>query len=422
MLLAQKEEVISRSPELDLVAANFPAQTKRITLPRSGPIEAIFVIVQVTLGANLNNFVSFGLLNILKRVTLNINDGTGAYDCIYCSGPGLVSLAHLEGIGLDRSTQMALHQSLSNNTRPTENPNIPSGSIHRIVYPIFAPHPTLTEWLRLRSCIPTHRHVQDPVITLDFAPATEIQGAANPFSAANVEILVLRRDMPQALDTEIVNTGGYIRWDVRETAYDIAASTNNTEKRFAIPGPGEYASLQMNMIRGAAILTPGDLSASTTIGSESTWRLEAAGNAQRFWRMKHRQILNDFNRATDQPFRMHPFMDDISTVSNLGVTGGAPPVWVTAKMVGGPTQFGGALAAGLAVQDPGCVGFDFLSDNFSGANELGSCLNANFPSDAIKWELVGTVTSPANQVSTINLIGRRYRDDITRWKRVPQVT
>lgn len=420
MIIPQKEEIISRSPDLDLTVANFPAQTKRITLPRNAPIEAIYVIVQVTCKA-LTGLVSYGLLNLLKRVTLNLNDGTGAYDAVYSSGPGLLILQDLEGLNLDASTQAAVQASLQNNTQPTQDPSILNGSIFRIAYPIMCPHPSLTEWIRLRSCIPAHRHVQDPILTMDFASAAEISGVADPFSAANLELLIIRRDLPASLDADLIGSGGYIRWDVRETNYDLAASSNNVEKRFAIPSPGEYASIAMSMIRGAAVLTPGDLSASTTVGSETNWRLEAAGNAIRFWRMKHRQILNQMNKATDLPFVFNPFSDQISTITNLGVTGGAPPVWVTAKATGGPRQFGGALAAGLAVQNPAVAGFDFLSDNFAGASELGSCLNANFPTDSIKWEIVGNITTPANQTSGLSLIGRRYRDDITRWKRVPIV-
>ena len=420
MLIPQKEEVISRSPDLDLTAANFPAQTKRITLPRNAPIEAIYIIVQVTTAA-LTGLLGHGLLNILKRVTLNINDGTGAYDAVYSSGPGLLILQDLEGCSLDRSTAAAVHASLMNNTQPTQNPAIPSGSIFRIVYPILCPHPSLTDWIRLRSCIPVHRHVQDPILTMDFAAAAELSGVADPFSAANLEVVVIRRDMPGELDDMLIKSGGYIRWDIRESAYDVPASTSNVEKRFAIPSPGEYASLAISMLRGAAALTPGDISASTTVGSETLWRLEAAGNAIRQWRMKHRQMLNDFNRPINLPFVFNPFADQINSITNLGVTGGAPPVLVTAKAVGGPVHFGGALAAGLTVQNPATMGFDFLSDNWSGASELGSCLNANFPSDSIKWELVGAITTPANQSSQFNLYGRRFRDDISRWKRVPIV-
>src|SRR6266542_2798375 len=154
MLIPQKEEVISRSPDLDLTAANFPSQTKRITIPRTGPIEAIFIILQVTLGAALTDIITFGLLNLLKRVTLNINDGSGAYDAVYSSGPGLLVLSDQEGVSLDRSTQTALWESLKNSLQPTQNPSILSGSVFRICYPIICPHPALGEWLRLRSMLP----------------------------------------------------------------------------------------------------------------------------------------------------------------------------------------------------------------------------------------------------------------------------
>jgi hypothetical protein len=420
MLIPQKEEVISRSPELDLTAANFPAQTKKITIPRSGgPIEQIFIIVQVTLNAALNGCVSYGLLNILKRATLNLNDGSGAYDAVYASGPALCILADEEGHCLDASTKLAASLSLANVTQGNVT-NIQTGGIYRIVYPINAyPRGLQNEWLRLRSLIPAPSHKQDPLLTMDFAAAAEISAVANPFSAVNCEILVVRRDMPEAIDTRIRDTGGYIRWDLRETPYDLATSLTNVEKRFAVPSPGEYATLCMHMLQGNAILTPADLSASTTVGSETQWRLEAAQNAIRVWRMKHRQIINDCDRQIDFPYALNLFGDGLNGVSNLGVTSGAPPVWVTAENIVMPRRFGGALSAGLAVQAPSVTGFDFISGDGGPGNDFGGCLNANFPNDSIKWEIVGTVTTPANQTSTLSLVGRRYRDDVTKWKTLP---
>jgi hypothetical protein len=422
MLIPQKEEVISRSPELDLTAANFAAQTKKITIPRSGgPIEQILIVVQVTLNAAVNACVSYGLLNILKRATLNLNDGTGAYDAVYASGPALCILAEQEGHGLDASTRLALSQSLANVTQGNVT-NIQTGGIFRIVYPINVyPRGLQNEWLRLRSLIPAPDHKQDPLLTMDFAAAAEISGVANPFSAVNLEIFVTRRDMPEAINKQIRDQGGYIRWDLRETPYDLATSLTNVEKRFAVPSPGEYATLCMHMLKGNTILTPADLSATTTVGSETVWRLEAAQNAQRTWRMKHRQIVNDQDRNLVQPYAVNLFGDALSTVTNLGVTGGGPPVWVTAENVIMPIRFGGALSAGLAVQDPSVVGFDFISGDGGPGNDFGGCLNANFPNDSIKWEIVGTVTTPATQTSTLALVGRRYRDDITKWKNLPVV-
>lgn len=417
MLIPQKEEVISRSPELDLTAANFPAQTKKYPIPRAGgPIEAIFIIVQVTLNAAVNACVSYGLLNILKRATLNLNDGSGAYDAVYSGGPGLLMLHEQEGHILDGSTQLARAYSLANVLGGNVT-NIQTGGVYRIVYPIFAyPKGLTNEWLRLRHCIPSPAHKQDPLLTMDFAAAAEISGVANPFSAVNLELLVVRRDMPENIDARIRDTGGYIRWDVRETPYDLATSLNNVLKRFQVPSPGEYATLGIHQLAGNAILTPADLSASVTVGTETEWRLEAAGNSIRNFRMKHRQIMNDADKMYSLPYAVNLFGDALNSVTNLGVTGGAPPVWVTAENIIMPQRFGGAFSAGLAVQAPSVVGFDFIAGDGGPANDLGGCLNANFPNDSIKWEIVGNVTTPANQTSTFALMGRRYRDDITRWK------
>lgn len=434
MMIPQKEEVISRSPDLDLTAANFPAQTKRIQLPRTGPIEAIFIIVQFTLNAAFVDGIGWGFMNILKRATLNVNDGTGAYDAVYSSGPGLLCLTDQEGMSLDRSTQMAMGASLANTLCGTAGagPQIPTGSIFRVCYPIWCPHPALAEWLRLRALLPAHRHVQDPVLTLDFAAATEMSATvANPFSAVNLELHIVRRDMPADLDKIIVDSGGYTRWDIRESLFDLPVGTN-AEKRFALPGPGEYPSLAGYMLKGfnAAGLENvlADLSAGVTVGSETLWRLEAAQNSIRQWRMKGRQIYNDMSRAASRPtaslnvFGGSNAATWITTLSNLGQTGGAPPILLTASNLLLPGNMGGVFSAGAAIQEPAVFGFDFLTDSMlAGATELGGCLNANFATDAIKWEFVANIDvtrgTAATQSSTLALIGRRYRDDISAYKK-----
>lgn len=417
MMIPRKMEVISRDPELTLVAANFPAQTKKYPIPRAGgPIEAIFIIFQFTLNAAINACVSYGLLNALKRVTLNLNDGSGAYDAVYSGGPALLMLHEQEGHDLDPSTKLLRSLCLANVLQGNVT-NIQTGGVYRVVYPIYAyPKGVANEWLRLRHCIPSPSHKQDPLLTMDFAAAAEMSGVANPFSTANLELVVVRRDMPADMDARIRDTGGFIRWDVRETPYDLATSLNNVLKRFQVPSPGEYSTLLVHQLAGNAILTPADLSASVAVGSETEWRLEAAGNSIWNWRMKHMQILNDGDKGVELPYAVNLFGDGLNSVSNLGVTGGAPPVWVTAENIIMPTRFGGALAAGLGIQSPSVIGFDFVSGDGGPANDLGGTLNANFPNDSVKWEIVGNVTTPANQTSTFALAGRRYRDDITRWK------
>ena len=237
---------------------------------------------------------------------------------------------------------------------------------------------------------------------------------ADPFSAITCEILLVRLDLPNSDFEALGGRAGFIRWDLRETLNDLPINTTS-ERRFAIPGLGEYASLAILMIKGANPNRYGDLSAVVTAGAETQFRLEAAGNALKTWRMKHRYLLNSENSAM-LPMAMIAPVSEAVPISTAGASNGV--AWVTAKNAAGAGNFGGPLETGLNIQNPAVVGFDFVGDNHGSVSELGGCLNANFPSDAIKWEIVGNILTPATYQSSFNLIGRRYRDNIEAYKRI----
>jgi hypothetical protein len=414
-----KLERLLKSPELDLTAASFPAQTKRISIPSTDPIEAIFIVLDVVVADAILTFIDFGLLNALKRVSLNVQPDDGAgFDAVYCSGPGLLMLHDIEGIGLDRSTRAALMHSMAAHGNNSDPIATIATSRYRLVYPIYFPHPSLTGEARLTSLLDCQNHRQDPVLTLDFAPASEISADSDPFTTANCEVWVKRRAIGADLNAAIRKRGGFFRADIRESTYDVAASLTAVEKKFPIPSPGEYATVVMSCLKGNTVRTPADISAGTGVGVETTWSLEAAGNSMAKYPMKALQAMNDHGRALLPVAMFMPLNTTaITGMAATGITSGAPPVLVTSSKLHAVPNFGGEIGAGLGVQDPSIVGFDFLTDGFSDAGELGSLLNANFPSDAVKWELIGNVTTPAAQPSSVSLIGRRFRSDVSRFKK-----
>ncbi len=424
MLIPKKFESIVKS-ELDLTAANFPSQTKRITIPSNAPIEEIWVVFQVTLASAIADWRAYGLISALKRVTLNVNPGS-AFDAVYASGPSLIFLADNEGTGLDASTRAAVFAGNAGHVTLASPIPTPSGSKLRVCYRIPMVHPGLTGPLRLRSLLDVINHRQDAILTLDFAPAADFTATADPFSAASVEVVVMRRDMPADINNRILASGGYLKQDIRESSFDVPASLTNSERRFAIPSPGDYTTLVMSMLAGtaASVLTPTDISGNVTVNQETLWRLESGGNALQTWRMKELQILNQLSKVC-QPVAQLPTIGTFTTINNVGVTTGAPPVWVTAKATAGHPNCGGIVVpgttspyAGLCIQDPSIVALDFLTDGITDAGEFGSLLNANFQSDAIKWEIVGNVTTPASIPSNVSIVGRRYRDSVEAYKKL----
>lgn len=407
MYARPKYELISQSL-LNLTAANLPAQQTKISIPSTDPIEEILIVAQFTAATiAAGSWINHGILGILKKVGLYVSPPDGSYDALNVSGPGLLMLADQEGLRLDRSTQAA---------RAAMNINYTlTGSIFRIAYRISFPHPQLVGQLRMRSLLDVQNHRADAILTLDWAAAAEIcYNIADPIpAAANVEVFVGRREISRTSNEAILASGGFIRQDIRETSYPVAASVT-TESRFAIPSPGEYATLVIAHQKGASNINRlGDLSANVTVGQETLWSLESGGNALMKFRMKDLQLYGDYNRVAIPP-SLNATGNEALVTTIAGVTNGT--ALVTAKQIVSANEFGGPLANGCIIQEPAVVGIDFLSNGIADADDLSSLLNANFASDAIKWELVGNTTGPAAGTSIVNIIGRRFRSNVTPWK------
>lgn len=419
MLLSQRIEPIIDPDRMTFTTPSpFAAVTKQITIPASGPIENIWIVLTLTMKAcAANTLVTFGLPNILKRATLNVHNGQKQYDCVNASGPGLLMLNDLEGLSLDPSTRQAIWASNAN--LGANGVNILAGAVHRLAYKIPCVHPGLSGWLAVRSMLHTQVHRQEPVLTLDFAPAAEIFTGADPFSAAVLEVFVERRDISDDTTKQLLDTGGFIDWDIRETQKQFPAGLANVEQFIELPGDREYASLALWGEKNGSTL--GDLSGNVTPGTETLWSLEAAQNSKTKWRMKYLSIINGNTRAGGPTTMFYPANNAaINSLDNTGLTGGAPPVWVTSKLVSFPPWIGGAMTAGLAIQDPAFVGFEFLSDGNNGASELSSALSNRFRGET-RYQIKGNMTTPAGNPSFLKFCARAFLSDITPFKKLPQV-
>jgi hypothetical protein len=417
MILPGRLENIQDS-RLTLTTLNFPQQTLRIPIPRSWALEEIFITVQFTSKAAITTQFAYGLLNALRRVSLEINDGIQPRTPVNVTGPGLLQLISHEGIGLDRSTLSVMGQ--------LGQGFLANTGVYRITYRIPLVHPAITGGLRAKCLLPVHLFPQDPILVLDFAPAAEICSAvADPFSAAAVEVWTFRRDFPRRFAQYINDQtkGNPIQWfirsDIQETIYPLSTSLTSSEQRFEIPKPGQYSSLLMHMLKGNAALTLADISASTAVGTETLWRIESAGTVFRQWRMKQAQTLNDYSRVTEQA---GIFNLNVLTLDALKLTQTGTAVITATNVMVPNTNWGGALALGYGVQDPHSVFHDFLTDGLTDVDELGSLLDCNPTALAgLKMEIIGAVTTPANQASSVGLVGRRFYDDLSKYQAVERL-
>lgn len=406
------EPLIDAAGGLTLSAAQispFSGCQKKITIPNQGPLHSIYIVVTCTLKAfAAGTMVTFGLPNLLRNITLTVNDlDRGQYDRVNISGAGALLLNDLED-QLDPATAHVIAASNANAVMKV-------GEIHRLCYRIDFPHPSLVGALAVRSLLHTDRLKQEPVLTLTFGAAAEISATADPFSDVQVEVWVNRVKWNDALAGNMNQRGGAIISDLREMQQSYAAGQANKDQEFSLDNGCEYGDLVLwHESQGATLA---DLSANTTANQETVHKLIAGLDVFTAFKMKQAFTEGQLSRSLRMPSVFHPMLTDaITAPTNAAVTQGAPPVWVTAKQLLAAQNFGGALVAGSSIQNPAVVGFEFLAPRRYAVDELTGCLPSRFPGDT-RWKFKGALTTPAGNPSWIKAVARRFLSDITPYKR-----
>jgi len=407
MLLRQRRSfVIDSRLALTFSGSALPAQTVRLPIPRIAPygLEEIFVVVTYTIVATgiingTNICKGFSLLNGIKRIQLgNIPNSDGKpSNIVDVSGAALLQFIANEGLKLDDATLATV--SAVNRVRI-----LPSG-VYRVTYRIPLVHPFLTDGLRPRCLLPIFAFNQDPVLQLDFAADSEMTDLANPFASAAIEVFLVSREMQPNAIASINSTGGFINWDLLETPTNPAVSLSNVQTKIVLPTPGSYTGVLLYMQKGGATNNPpGDLSGSTTVGSETEWQLKGAGkDIIDSWRMKYLRILNDCSRSPGGP---------ATTITETAAYTQA----TTANGIAGVPTFGGPLSTGFAVQEPSSVFLDFASDGLTDVRELGSLFNTKQYADkGLEVAIYGNITTAASATfpNVLSVVGRRLFGDLT---------
>lgn len=192
-----------------------------------------FVSVGATGGAATPNPDS--LLNILKRITLNVTDGARTRNVIDCSGPGLIEYASkIRGLDLITSEAALLTAASTDNLE------------WRIKYPIFFGHPQMNDPERSMFVLPCNRFTTNPLLTLYFATQADIDQDASPtFVVDDITFyIVINRlqigvDNWPIFDTELV-----------EQVVSYPASGSN--QIFELPTPGSYTGILIRGYKGVA--------------------------------------------------------------------------------------------------------------------------------------------------------------------------
>lgn len=358
---------------------SLPGTTQRWAIDRTWPIEEIILIVEGVVNAQLTNLVD-GPLAAVSRINLSINDGVQPRSVVECSGVGALEYAMRAGLNLDRATLQTWTQSARLGT-------VAAAMAFRVCYRIPLVHPFITEPLRTRMLLDVNNHPQDPVLTVDFNPLASYASAGS-LTSLGAEVVLVRKQMPDALNQSILKSGGYIPFDLVETPFNIAVAG---EFRLPVPTPGQYESLLMRVYQGIAgpVQSRTPIDAVTTQNSESRWRLETGNRVLHDWRMKHLQCIGDY-----------------SGVANTAIQASSP-------------NAAGPVAANTSWQPASSVMLDFLSNGVADVSELGGLLDCNSPVKlGLKMEVIGNAAAPAAGTHTVYLMGHRLFGDLSAWQAV----
>lgn len=385
--------------------ASLLGKTVNINLDRTYPIEDIIIrVFFVVSGTALTIFPATAqtpdqldnILQLLKRATLSVNEGTGAgvIKKVDCDGVRLLEFNSLTGLNLDAPTLNLI--GLSQGT------TIAASTAYQLTYRIPMAETMVSEPLRSRLLLPAHRYTQDPILTLQF------QTAANIYSAGAIATLgctveLVRRQATPASEAVLqqfaqknpnsVDQWGYVRWDLIQQ--DFAPASTNAPQKFPLALGASYLNMLVSQYLGGANITKNVLDSSGIgdtvahgFGNETVWDFETA-------------------QVPDFQFRWRDIMarNQLMGVKN-NITQSSSP------------GFGGGVISGTNFQAASVVLFDFLRDAEAGAgagNELGSVLNCNL-SGSLKKELVGTLATWATNGHQLSLMGRRLFGDLSPWQ------
>ena len=412
-------------PQFNGTGATLLGTTQKWPIPRTWPIEDLFIRVNFTTNASLALATNpttpdqyDNILQFLQHISLQTNDGKQPRNVVDASGVALLEYADHDATNIDIGTRacMLLSQQLA---------SLPAGN-YSLVYRIAMVDDSIAEPLRSRLYLPIHTYPQDPILTISFQNFATMfsSGTSANLTFIGVDLLVVGRQVtPQSeaalQKTKATNPNGYIDWDLIETPFAIPVGTS-APQRLAIPLPGSYTNLLMRHYLGGATMTRKEIDNGATgssFGNENRWDLETAANAIREWNWQQMRIYTEMSSA------ICPWMPAIPA--------GATSLFAASASAGSPTTAfgtlalnllgvaGGSIPAGQAMRYANSCWFDFLTDGKSQdcARELGSVLDCNTPANTgLKMEIVGTPTNVATNASQLNVIGRRLFGDLSGWQ------
>ena len=243
--------------------------TIRQELTRDFHLARIAIQLDFTVSAAAATITADGLLQLVKRVTLNVTDGGNSRNVLDISGIGLLEYAQQVAGGLGRGASAAIGKNAT--------------GTYRITYPIFLEEPRLSDPLASQFLLPLPRYISNPVLQIQMSSQTDIDSNGTPTfacSAINATIVLIKRE---------VTIPDFVTWDWELAEITNSYSASGANQNYELQTPGSYTGLLIRSYSG--LLTRGN-----NLIANGEIKLQSLGNVVRRFRPEHVEESNDLSK------------------------------------------------------------------------------------------------------------------------------
>lgn len=261
-----------RQDYLGPFTGNALSTTLQKEITREFLIDSIEIILSGTITGAIATATPDGILNLLKRVTLNVTDGARTRNAVDVTGPALIQYA-AKTSNIDALTAAQV-------TQPT---NTGTGAF-QISYNIPFRLPHLDDPESSMFMLPVNRYANNPLLTLYFGAQSDIDQNASPTFAISagisVAILINRRQ---------VNIDKWLIFDTELIEQNVAFPASGPNQIFELPTPGVYTGI---MVRGFTGVAPSAAN-SYLVTTNGDYRIQVLGTVLRRIQPAFLQVQND---------------------------------------------------------------------------------------------------------------------------------
>lgn len=280
----------------------------RFEITRELPIEAMLLVLTVTVATGAATPVADGLLGLVKNIQLNAPDGARNRQVLNASGPALIEYGyHLTGC-IERNTRGQVNYSNAASAVPV------AAATYKICVPIYFCPPNMADPVASAFLLPVDRYNANPMLDVQFGSQADLDINATPTLAITAatftaKLIVVRRRINRInwpiVDAELIESTAV------HTATNAAA-----EKELPLGGYLTGLLLRTKLRTSTPTEIKGDISAG------GAWALLVNQNTIIRATLQDIEMLNDHSTSFAAVFRENSSLASVS-VNSRGVLTGA---------------------------------------------------------------------------------------------------